>query len=190
MTKMERVLCLYTQKLFPQFSTPAFSRFSTLFSELYEKDLEIDLLTKTTNQELDELDKIPNIEKFRINPRTILNGTERRNSIIIKGIPSALGASNFYQLLTKFSKEINFFYIPGFSITKWKYIYAFATIGRRKGVLNIYKGLTLIKEKFNNYKGFDFSKIEIYFCKSQNIIGLTKKYQKKEIGRASCRERV
>ena len=179
MTKMEQVLCLYTQKLFPQFSTPAFSRFSALFSEISEKDFEIDLLSKTTNEELDELDEIPNIEKFRINPKTILNGTERRNSIIIKGIPSALGASNFYELLTKFSKEINFFYIPGFSITKWKYIYAFATIGNRKDILNILDGLNLLKEKSKTDKGFDFSKIEIYFCKYQNIISLTKKCLKK-----------
>ena len=53
MTKMERVLCLYTQKLFPQFSTPAFSRFSALFSELSEKDFEIYLLTNTINEELE-----------------------------------------------------------------------------------------------------------------------------------------
>ena len=178
MTKTEKMLCLYTQKLFPRFSTPAFSRFSSLFSELSDDDSDSDSeqFTKINSEELVENS---NLERYQINPKKILDGTERRNSVIIKGIPSAFGAANFYELLTKFCKEINFFYIPGFAIPKWKYIYAFATIGRRKGVLNIYKGLTLIKEKHNNFKGFDFSKIEIYFCKSQNIIGLTKKYQKK-----------
>ena len=175
MTKMERTLCLYTHKLFPQFSTPAYSRFFALFSELSEKDLDSDLLIRTTNEVLEE---VPNMEKYRINPKTLLNGIEKRNSVIIKGIPSNFGARNFYELLTKFCKEIKFFYIPGFAIAKWKYIYAFATVSNRKGVLNIFEGLNLMKEKYKNFKGFDFSKIEIYFCKSQNIIGLTKKCQK------------
>ena len=176
MTKTERILCYYTHKLFPQFSTPAFSRFSTLFSEISEKDLDFDLLAKTNSEELDE---IQNIEKYLINPKAILNGTERRNSIIIKGIPSALGARNFYELLIKFCKNITFFYIPGFAIAKWKYIYAFATIGNQKGIIKIFEGLTLMKEKCKTYKGFDFSKIDIYFCKYQNIVGLAKKCQKK-----------
>ena len=176
MTKTERILYLYTHKLFPRFTTPAFSRFSNLFSELSDttdsdSDSDMEIYPK-------ELEEDPNIERYRINPKKILNGTEKRNSVIIKGIPAAFGALNFYELLTKFCKEINFFYIPGFAIAKWKYIYAFVTIGRRKGVLNIYEGLTLMKEKYKSFKGFDFSKIEIYFCKSQNIIGLTKKYQK------------
>ena len=176
MTKMEQTLCLYTHKLFPQFSTPAYSRFSTLFSELSEKDFDSELIKRKNSEDLEEC---INIEKYRINPKTILNGIEKRNSIIIKGIPNSFGARNFYELLVKFCKDISFFYIPGFAINKWKYIYAFATIGSRKGVLNIYEGLTLIKEKYKTFKGFDFSKIEIYFCKSQNIIGLTKKNQKK-----------
>ena len=177
MTKTENILCLYTQKLFPQFSTPVFSRFTTLFSELSENDpdQDSDQLLKIYTKELKE---DPFIERYRINPKNILNGTEKRTTIIIKGIPTAYGVFNFYELLSKFSKEINFFYVPGFAISRWKYIYAFVTIGRRKGVLNIFEGLSLIKEKYKNFKGFDFSKIEVYFCKSQNINGLVNKYQK------------
>ena len=175
MTKTERILCLYTQKLFPRFSSPAFSRFSNLFSDISENGTDSDRLLRIHSEELEE---DPCMERYKINPKKILNGFEKRSSVIIKGIPAGFGARNFYELLTKFCKEINFFYIPGFAIAKWEYIYAFATIGRRKGVLNIYEGLNLMKEKYKNFKGFDFSKIEIYFCKSQNIIGLTKKYQK------------
>ena len=178
MTKMEKILYLYTQKLFPRFSTPAFSRFSSLFSELSgdDSDSDSEQFTKINSEELVENS---NLERYQINPKKILDGTERRNSVIIKGIPSAFGAANFYELLTKFCKEINFFYIPGFAIAKWKYIYAFATIGNQKGIIKIFEGLTLMKEKCKTYKGFDFSKIDIYFCKYQNIVGLAKKCQKK-----------
>ena len=178
MTKTEKFLHLYTHKLFPRFSTPVFSRFSGLFSQLSDNDPDSDsaqlmeIYAKELNVEL-------NMERYRIDPEKILNGFEKRNSIIIKGIPADLGPLNFYQLLTNFSKDIKFFYIPGFAIAKWKYIYAFVTINRRMGVLNIFEGLTIMRDKFKTYKGSDFSKIEIYFCKSQNIISLTKKYQKK-----------
>ena len=177
MTKMEKFLYLYTHKLFPRFSTPTSSRFSELFSKLSSSNscLDSDQLTEIYTK---ELKKDPNMEKYRINPEKILNGIEKRNSIIIKGIPADFGVLNFYELLTTFCKDIKFFYVPGFAIAKWKYIYAFVTISRRMGVLDIFEALTLIRDKFQTYKDSDFSKIEIYFCKSQNIIGLTKKNQK------------
>ena len=177
MTKMEKILHLYTHKLFPRFSTPAYSRFTSLFSEISDNDSDSD-----SDQSIEiysqELKNDPKMERYIINPKKILLGIEKRNSVIIKGIPADFGPLNFYELLKKFCKEISFFYIPGFAIAKWKYIYAFVTIGRRMGVLNIFESLNLIKDKYKTFKGCDFSKIEIYFCKSQNIIGLTKKYQK------------
>ena len=118
------------------------------------------------------------MERYRINPKKIIDGIEKRTSIIIKGIPADFGVLNFFGLLTKFCKKIKFFYVPGFAIAKWKYIYAFVTIGHRMGVLDIFEALTLMRDKFKIYNGFDFSKIEIYFCKTQNIINLTKKYKK------------
>ena len=173
---MEKILFIFTKKLFPHFSTPTCSRFSGLFSELSENDpnSNSDQLINIFSEELEEN---PNIEKYVINPEKILNGIEKRNSVIIKGIPSAFGARNFYELLVKFGEKINFFFIPGFAINKWEYIYAFVTIRRKKGVLNIFKELNRIRDK-KYFKGFNFSKIEIYFCKSRIIIGLTKKYQK------------
>ena len=176
MTKIEKILSLYTHKLFPRFSSPSTSRFSNLFTELSDNNS-----NSNSNQVMNNYSKISEenskIEKYKIDPKKILNGIEKRNSILIKGIPAAFGALNFYELLTKFCKKINFFYIPGFAIAKWEYIYAFVTIGTKRGVLSIYEGLTLMKEKYKTFNGYDFSKIEIYFCKSQNIIGLTKKYQ-------------
>ena len=158
---MSDIIEINLQKLFPKFSSPISSRFSELF------------------REISETNKTESPKKYLIFPKKIINGTEKRTSIIIKGIPSAFGCQNFYELLTNFCSDIKFFYIPAYAANKWKYIYAFVTIGRRKGVLNIFEGLTLMKEKYKTFKGFDFSKIEIYFCKSQNIIGLTKKCQNK-----------
>ena len=176
MTITEKILCFYTHKLFPRFSTPTFSRFSNLFYELSNNDSESNL-GELINIYSEKLKNDSNIDKYIIYPERILNGTEKRTSIIIKGIPSAFGINNFYELLTKYCKEIHFFYTPGFAISKWKYIYAFVTIGRRKGVVNIFEGLTMIRDKYKTYKGFDFSKIEIYFCKYLNIHSLINKYK-------------
>ena len=147
------------QKLFPKFSSPLSSRFSELF------------------REISETNKTESPKKYLIFPKKIINGTEKRTSIIIKGIPSAFGCQNFYELLTNFCSDIKFFYIPAYAANKWRYIYAFVNIGNPKGVLDIFEGLSIIRDKYKNYKGFDFSKIEIYFCKSQNINGLIRKYQ-------------
>ena len=173
---MERLLQMYLQKLFPNFSRPLYSRFSGLFYEIAKINItQPENLTKNDPKKEEE-NQI--IEKYRVNPEKILNGTEKRTSIIIKEIPVGFGPLNFYELLKQFSDDINFFYIPGFAIAKWEYIYAFVSIGNRKGVLDIYEGLTLLRDKYKTFKGYDFSKIEVYFCRSQNIIGLKKKCQK------------
>ena len=108
------------QKLFPNFSSPISSRFSELFRELS--------LTK----------KEDNPKKYLIFPKKIVNGTEKRTSIIIKGIPSAFGCQNFYELLSNLCDDIKFFYIPSFAVNKWSYVYAFVNIGSQKGVLDIF----------------------------------------------------
>ena len=180
MTEMEKHLHLYVKKLFPHFSSPLSSRFSVLFYELSK----INLIHSENSSKNDPIKDKENqdLEKYRIYPEKILNGTEKRTSIIIKEIPGAFGALNFYKLLTKFSNQINYFFVPGFAIAKREYIYAYVNIGHRKGVLDIYEGLTLLRDKFKTFKGYDFSKIEIYFCRSQYRTGLLKKCDK-EIGR-------
>ena len=176
MTQMEVLLRFYLQNIFPRFSSPLSSRFSVLFCELSKINL-------TKQQNLAKVrpknEKVnQDLEKYRIYPQKILNGLENRTSIIIKEIPTAFGALNFYKLLTKFSNQIKFFYIPDFAVAKWEYIYAFVTFDHTKGVLDIYEGLTLMKEKFKTFKGYDFSKIEIYFCKYQNKTGFSKNSHK------------
>lgn len=183
MNRTETYLHSYLNKLFPRYTRPESSRFSHLFvetdgkSQLKIKNPKESLFIDSEEENEEKMDEV-NLEKYLICPEKILNGEERRTSIIIKGIPCAFGCKNFYHLLKMFCKDINFFYVPGFAIVKWKYIYAFATIGNRRGVLNIYEGLNSIKEKYKSFKGFDFSKIEIYFSKSQNINALNKKFKK------------
>ena len=173
MTKTDKHLQLYLQKLFPRFSSPLSSRFSGLFYEISKTNLtQPENLTKIGSKNEKESQ---NFEKYRIYPEKILNGIETRTSIIIKDIPGAFGAMNFYNLLTIFSNQINCFYIPGFAIEKWEYIYAFVTIDNIKGVLDIYEGLTLLKNKFKTFKGYDFSKIEVYYCRSQSKTSFMKK---------------
>ena len=162
------------QELFPNFSSPICSRFSKLFREISETT---EFKNNTPQKDQKENSDDDNLTKYLIIPNKIINGTEKRTSIIIKGIPSAFGVENFYELLTKFSNDIDFFYVPGYAVNKWKYIYAFANLGHRKGVLDIFEGLTIIRDKYRIFQGFDFTKIEVYFCKSQNINGLITKYQ-------------
>lgn len=182
MNRTEKFLHSYLDRLFPSYASPNSSRFSQLFAEMCKKtQLKLKIkkeLMKSQKDEEEKIDEEVNLEKYIIYPQKILSGEEKRTSIIIKGIPCAFGCQNFYELLRMFCKDINFFYIPGFAIVKWQYIYAFATIGNRRGVLNIYEGLSSIKEKYKNFKGYDFSQIEIYFSKSQNINALTKKFKK------------
>ena len=185
MTIIEKYLHLHLQKLFPHFSRPLSSRFSMLFYELSK----INIINSENSIKIDQKKKENQkkfLEKYRIYPEKILNGIEKRTSIIIKEIPGDYGAMNFYKLLTKFCNEINFFYIPDFAIEKWEYIYAFVTVGHRKGVLDIYEGLNLLKEKYKTFKGHDFTKIEVYFCRSQNIRGLKKKCQKETNKKNFC----
>ena len=171
---METYIQEYIKKLFPSFSSPIYSRFSQLFREISETTkLKNKTFHKDSKKDFDD----NNLGKYLIIPNKIINGVEKRTSIIIKGIPSAFGVQNFYELLTKFCKDIDFFYVPGYAVNKWQYIYAFANLGHRKGVLDIFEGLTIMRDKYKTYQGFDFSKIEVYFCKSQNINGLIKKYQ-------------
>ena len=176
MTEIEKHLQLYLQKLFPHFSSPLSSRFSALFYEISK-------INQNKSQKLTKIDEKydtenKNLEKYRIYPEKILNGIEKRTSIIIKEIPCSFGALNFYELLSKFCNEINCFYIPGFIINKKEYIHAFVNVGHRKNVLDIYEGLTLLRDEFKTFKGCDFSKIEISFCRSQYRTGIMKKCHK------------
>lgn len=182
MNRTERFLQSYLERIFPSYNSPESSRFSELFLEMNRRSSQ-KLLKQKKQKVISEEDEEENtadvnLEKYLIYPQKILSGEEKRTSIIIKGIPCAFGCKNFYDLLRMFCRDITFFYIPGFAIAKWEYIYAFATIGNRRGVLNIYEGLNSIKEKYRIFKGFDFSNIEIYFSKLQNINALTKKFKK------------
>ena len=164
----------YIRLLFPKFRSPEKSRFSTLFNEISHSREDF-YVRNPINLDSDKEDE--DFYKYIIDPKKVINGLEKRTSIIIKGIPCYFGCLSFYQLLTQFSKDIDFFYVPGYALGKWEYIYAFVNVCHCKGILNIYEGLTTIRDKYKRYGGFDFSKIEIYYCKSKNINGLMKKSQ-------------
>ena len=173
---MEKNVQLYLQTLFPHFSSPLISRFSELFNEISNNS--INTINKKNKNELISENENKNLNgNYIIYPQKIKNGLEKRTMIIIKGIPVVFGCFNFYGLLTKFCNEINFFYIPGFALAKWDYVYAFVNTDSKKGVLNIFYGINVMKKKYKFYKGYDFSNLEIYFCKLQNVYNLLKKYQ-------------
>ena len=171
---MEKKLQFYLEILFPHFTSPLISRFSELFDEISNNS--INTITKKDKNDLNKVNE--NIsEDFIIYPQKIIDGMEKRKLIIIKGIPTAFGCLNFLELLNKFCNDVNFVCIPGFALVTWEYVYAFVNIGTRKGLLNIFYGLNVIKNKYKTLQGYDFSNLEIYFCKTQNVNTLLKKYQ-------------
>ena len=172
---MENKLQLYLEILFPHFTSPLISRFSELFNEISNNS------TNTTNKksknDFNKVSENISLDDYIIYPQKIIAGLEKRKLIIIKGIPTAFGCLNFLELLNKFCNDVNFVCIPGFALVTWDYVYAFVNTGSRKGLLNIFYGLNVIRDKYKTFKGYDFSNLEIYFCKTQNVNTLLKKYQ-------------
>ena len=153
----------YIRFLFPKYKPSPYSRFTKFFQEI------TNLNKKFCNS------KLILSKSYDINISEIKNGHEKRSSIIIKYIPSLLGPKKFYDLLKRFSKKINFFYIPGFISSQKQYMYAFVNVCNNKEIISIVNQLTLIKNKHWSYCGFDLRYLEIYFSKTQGYKALKKK---------------
>ena len=162
---MEQEIAKCMKKVFPKYQPSSYSRFTKFFQEISN-------INKTFSEQ-----KVETGKNFEINISEIKNGNEKRSSIIIKCIPSLLGPKNFYNLLHNFSKKINFFYIPGYVSNQKQYMYAIINLSNNKGIINIVNGLTVIKNKYGFYCGFDFRHLEFYFCKTQGYKALSRKYK-------------
>ena len=161
-------------KYFCNCKKPSVSRFTELFQTLTteENQKEKNIFSST----IDNDKKSKNEEKLEIIPYKIKKGQDKRSTIIIKGIPSFLTANEVYILVNQFYNKINFFYIPSYIQNQKEYMYAFVNVNNYKGIINIYNGFMKLKQQYTNCFGSIFSKVELFYSKTQGKSALINKY--------------
>ena len=106
-------------------------------------------------------------------PKNIMLDLDKRTSIIIKNIPDNISSTEFKNIILKFCKFFDFFYVPQTITTKKKLRVAFINVLNYKNIVPIYMGL-LFKSKFD-YNGKDVH-MEICYSKVQGKVELLKRF--------------
>ena len=154
------------EKYYHKFAHPEKSRFSDFFKQLLkEEDINADTFSKT----------------FDININEILLGRDQRTSLIIKGFPSQMQPQEVLYILSQFTKNINYFYIPPSVKEQKKYMYAFVNLANYKSIISLFIGLSDLRDKYKNIYGFDFTQIEVYYSKTQGLKSLMKKSHENKV---------
>ena len=164
-------------KYFYNCKTPSISRFTELFKSLTTAENQKE--KNTISSTIDNDKKTKNEEKLEIVPYKIRKGLDKRSTIIIKGIPSFLNANEVYFLVKQFYNKINFFYIPSYIQNQKEYMYAFINVNNYKGIINIYNGFMKLKQQYTNCLGSIFSKVELFYSKTQGKSALINRYTDK-----------
>ena len=135
---------IYLQLYFSQFNSPPSSRFESLFIFLSKNDSKV---------------KKKHVISNIILPERVMQGEDKRTSLIIKNIPKNVKKKDIRNMIEKYG-NINFL-----SISKDQninnYIVAYLNVINYKSVVPIYMGLR--KQTFN-YLG-KTKNIEIYYSK-------------------------
>lgn len=106
-------------------------------------------------------------------PKNIMLDLDKRTSIIIKNIPDNISSIEFKNIILKYCKFFDFFYVPQSVTTKKKLRVAFINVLNYKNIVPIYMGL-LFKTKFNyNDKN---AHMEICYSKVQGKVELIKRF--------------
>ena len=146
---------------FPHFHSPPCSRFESLFIFLNKNDSNI---------------KKKNIISYTIFPERIMQGEDKRTSLIIKNIPKNVRKKEIRNLIEKYG-NINFL-----SISKDKnfenFVIAYLNVINYKSIVPIYMGLR--KHTFD-YFGNKIN-IEIYYSKVQGKEELKKVFKNDYFG--------
>ena len=161
----------YIKSHFNRFSSPVCSRFKQFFEQISNEETQLSKRIKIKNEQNGKKN-----DNYKIEVEKIISGEEKRTTLIIKGIPSSFGCLNFYKLLKKFYRNINFFFIPGYIYKQKEFMYVFVNVKYPKGVINIYECINALKEKFENIFGFNLSGINTSYCKTQGYRSLKNKY--------------
>jgi len=141
---------------FPQFSSPPSSRFESLFLFLNKTD-------STTKKKF--------VVSYTILPDRVMQGEDKRTSLIIKNIPKNVKKKEIRNMIEKYG-NINFL-----AVSKDKnienFIVAYLNVINYKSIVPIYMGLR--KHTFN-YLGKTIN-IEIYYSKVQGKDELKKLFK-------------
>ena len=116
---------------------------------------------------------------MRVNPKYIMTDIDKRTSIIIKNIPENISDDEFKDIVLKFNKEIDFFYIPINMKTRKKFRVAFINVLNYRQIVPIYMGL-MYKMKFV-YNSPNIE-MEICYSKVQGKLSLIKRFFPKSFG--------
>ena len=156
-TKNEIIL----QLLFPKYK-PAFeSRFITLFQiNKYKKS------------------NYNNYNTFNISFEKILNGEDRRTSVILENIPFQITKKDLYKLLEGIG-NINYLYLPYDKNSKKNLGFGYVNLVNFKNIINLYN-----KIKEYNISNKNLRKnIKIFYSKPQGKLALTKMFEKRELSK-------
>lgn len=141
---------------FPQFSSPPSSRFESLF-------LYLNKINSTTKKKF--------VVSYTILPDQVMQGEDKRTSLIIKNIPKNVKKKEIRNMIEKYG-NINFL-----AVSKDKnienFIVAYLNVINYKSIVPIYMGLR--KHTFN-YQGKKIN-IEIYYSKVQGKDELKKLFK-------------
>ena len=148
------------KKFFPKFDHPEKSRFCDLFEQILKNE-------NSNNCKI--------YKTLDININKIISGRDKRTSLIIKGFPSEMQTQEVLYILSQFTKNINFFYIPPSVKEQKRFMYAFINLTNYKSIISLFIGLSNLRDKYKTIFGFDFKQIEIYYSKSQGVESLMKK---------------
>ena len=153
---------LIPQLYFPNFKSPPNSRFESLFIFLNKKDSNV---------------KKKNIISYEILPDRIMQGEDKRTSLMIKNIPKNVKKKDIRNMIEKYG-NINFL-----SISKDQYIdnfiVAYLNVINYKSIVPIYMGLR--KQTFD-YFGKKII-IEICYSKMQGKDELKKVFKNEYFGK-------
>ena len=143
------------KKVFPSFSTPSKSRFINIFPNSKEENCNLSIKKETKRN-----------KTMSIIKEKILNGKDKRTTIMIKNLPRNLNSEIISSILL-LEKHINYLYIPVDS-NNGK-ILGFAFVNMKK-YINILEFIKFFEEKWKiiNSNGYN-KKFEICYSSVQGI---------------------
>ncbi len=138
--------------IFPCFEKPQESRFNKFFEENGNKYVEY--------------------KTFKLNGYKINTGEDKRTSIIIKNIPKNM-TKNQFQIILENIANINYLYIPLFTLTRDNLRCAFVNVVNSRSIIDIYLKLRRMNFKYDNSN----TKIEISYSNLQGRKALIENFR-------------
>ena len=163
---MSKEFCINTLVLklfFRGFSFPKESRFLKIFQSSNR-------LTNTVTNKNKR-------SSLNIEPLNVANGKDKRTTIIIKNLPNDISKEELKSILEPLG-NINFIYIPILIKNKNKsnLPYAYVNVINYKTILKIIQNFKQIKLLNSNNYSQDFSKIQIFYSRTQGKLDLIKRF--------------